>query len=341
MRSHRVIAVLFAGAFAAACGGDNGGTNNPPEDQAPVAAFTAPSCTVGVPCQFTDASTDPDGNDDITGWEWDFGDGALSHTRNPLRSYTEAGDKTVTLTVTDSHDSTNTVSHTVTVAAPEPGGPTADFTVACTGLDCTFTNPSTGATALTSAWDFGDGNSSTDESPTHSYVTTAVTEYTATLTVTDGNNKQSSHDVTFTVTPPAGCTSGTSDTDCTLDITDKSTLVITLVSTDCGFTGNTFQIVEPIVQDVFDNGCQVSPLPHDYTINGPTAGAFDAGTQLKFTFTQGEGAPGDPARVPPQIRLTGTYPDWDIEIDDGGNTGRPGEPDFNDLVLHAHATAAP
>src|SRR6185437_15394733 len=65
MRSHRVIAVLFAGIVAAACGGGDGGTN-PPDNQAPVAAFTAPSCTVGVPCQFTDASTDPDGNDDIT-----------------------------------------------------------------------------------------------------------------------------------------------------------------------------------------------------------------------------------------------------------------------------------
>jgi PKD repeat protein len=340
MRSHRVIAVLFAGAFAAACGGDNGG-NNPPDNQDPVAAFTAPSCTVGVLCEFTDASTDPDGNDDITGWEWDFGDGAISHSQNPSRSYTAPGDKTVKLTVTDAAGATNTVQHTVTVAAATPGGPTADFTVECTGLDCTFTNTSTPATGLTFAWDFGDGNTSTDESPTHSYEATEVTEYTATLTVTDGSNNQSSHDETFTVTPPAGCTSGTSDIDCTLDITDKSTLVITLVSTDCGFTGNTFEIVEPIQQVVFTDGCQVTGLPKDYTINGPTAGAFDAGTQLKFTFTQGEGAPGDPERVPPQIRLTGTYPDWDIEIDDGGNTGRPGEPDFNDLVLHAHATAAP
>jgi hypothetical protein len=53
------------------------------------------------------------------------------------------------------------------------------------------------------------------------------------------------------------------------------------------------------------------------------------------------GEPGDPPRVPPQIRIEGTYPDWTLSIDDGGNTGRPGEPDFNDLVLAVHATAAP
>jgi PKD repeat protein len=339
MRSHRVIAVLFAGIVAAACGGDDGGTN-PPDNQAPVAAFTPPSCTVGVPCQFTDESTDPDGNDDIKSREWDFGDGALTHTQNPSRSYTEAGDKTVTLTVVDAADDSSTVQHPVTVAAANPGGPTADFTVACTGLDCAFTNTSTPATGLTYAWEFGDGATSTDKDPTHTYEATEVTEYTATLTVTDASDNQGSHDETFTVTPAAGCTSGTTDIDCTLDITEKSTLVITVDSTDCAFTGNEFDITEPIQQEVFTNGCQVAD-DTPFTINGPTAGAFDAGTQLKFTFTQGEGAPGDPPRVPPQIQLTGTYPHWDIKIDDGGNTGRPGEPDFNDLVLHADATAAP
>jgi PKD repeat protein len=338
MRSHHVIAVLFAGVAVAACGGDNGGTP-PPDNHDPVAAFTAPSCTVGVPCQFTDASTDEDGTDDITGWEWDFGDGAISHTRNPSRSYAEAGEKTVELTVTDAAGASNSVQHTVTVAAANPGGPTADFTVACVGLDCTFTNTSTPATGLTYDWDFGDGNSSTDQSPTHTYAATEVTEYTATLTVTDGSNNQSSHDETFTVTPAAACGDATDQTiDCTLDITERSTLVITLTSKDCAFTGNEFDITEPIVQKVFANGCQET-VGTDYVINSGTA--FDAGTQLKFSFTQGEGAPDDPPRVPPAIRLEGTYPDWTISIDDGGNSGQPGEPDFNDLVLTAHATAAP
>jgi PKD repeat protein len=337
MRSQHVIAVLFAGVAVAACGGGDGGTN-PPDNQDPVAAFDAPSCTVGVPCQFTDASTDPDGNDDITTWEWDFGDGALSHSRNPSRSYTEAGDKTVELTVTDAAGRTNSVQHTVTVAAANPGGPTADFTVSCAGLECTFTDASTPATGLTYAWDFGDGETSTEQNPVHTYAATEVTEYTATLTVTDASDNQSSHDETFTVSPAATCTSGTETLDCTLDISARSTVVFTLTSSDCGFTGNELDITAPISEQVFTNGCQET-VGTEYTINGGTA--FDAGTQLAFTFTQGEGAPGDPPRVPPQIRIDGTYPDWTLSIDDGGNTGRPGEPDFNDLVLAVHATAAP
>ena len=125
------------------------------------------------------------------------------HTQNPTRSYTEAGDKTVGLTVTDAAGETNSIQHTVTVAEANPVGPVADFTVSCASLDCTFTNTSTPATGLTFAWDFGDGNTSTDENPTHTYAATTVTEYTATLTVTDASANQGSHDETFTVTPAA------------------------------------------------------------------------------------------------------------------------------------------
>jgi PKD repeat protein len=337
MRSHRVIAVLFAGVAAAACGGGDGGGTGTNQD--PVAAFTAPSCTVGVPCQFTDASSDPDGADDIVSWEWAFGDGAVTHTKNPTRSYAEAGDKTVELTVTDAAGATSSVQHTVTVAAANPGGPTANFTVSCTGLDCTFTNTSTPATGLTFDWDFGDGSEhSVEESPTHTYAATDVTEYTATLTVTDAADNQSSHDETFTVSPAAACGDATDQTiDCTLDITARSTVVITLASTDCQ-DGNQFEITAPISEPVFTNGCLLTPGT-EFEING--GNALDAGTQLTFKFTQGAGDPDDPPRVPPQIRVEGTYPDWTLSIDDGGNSTEPGEPDFNDLVLTVHATAAP
>jgi PKD repeat protein len=345
MRSHRVIAVLFAGVAAAACGGgdDDGGNGN---NQDPVAAFTAPSCTVGVPCQFTDASSDPDGADDIVAWEWDFGDGVVTHTQNPARSYAAAGDKTVELTVTDASGGTSSVQHTVAVAAPNPGGPTADFTVACSGLDCTFTDASTPATGLTYDWDFGDGSAhGTDQNPTHTYDVTEVTEFTATLTVTDASENQSSHDEIFTVSPAAGCGDATDQTiDCTLDITDKSTVVITLTSKECQ-DGNQFEITAPISEVVFTDGC-LDDVGTEYHINNDQP--FDAGTQLTFKFTQGAGDPDDPPRVPPQIRVegvtpgsVGAYPDWTLFIDDGGNSTVQGEPDFNDLVLTVHATAAP
>lgn len=51
-------------------------------------------------------------------------------------------------------------------------------------LEYTFTNSSSGATSF--AWDFGDGNMSTEESPTHVYATHGI--YTVTLTATNDNN---------------------------------------------------------------------------------------------------------------------------------------------------------
>jgi PKD repeat protein len=49
--------------------------------------------------QFTDESQ-PNGSP-ITAWLWDFGDGDTSAAQNPLHLYTQAGLKTVSLTVTN------------------------------------------------------------------------------------------------------------------------------------------------------------------------------------------------------------------------------------------------
>ena len=67
-----------------------------------------------------------------------------SSSQNPAHAYGAAGDFDVELTVTDNNGGSKSVTKTVSVtAAPAAGGPTADFTVACTSLDCTFTDAST------------------------------------------------------------------------------------------------------------------------------------------------------------------------------------------------------
>jgi hypothetical protein len=40
----------------------------------------------------------------------------------------------------------------------------------------------------------------------------------------------------------------------------------------------------------------------------------------------------------PGIQVTGSYPSWTLNIDDGGAAGTPGEPDFNDVVVTVTAT---
>jgi hypothetical protein len=66
--------------------------------------------------------------------------------------------------------------------------------------------------------------------------------------------------------------------------------------------------------------------------------AFDAGTNLVLAVTSGST---DPNRIPPAVSISGTYPTWQLNFDDGEDPTGPNEPDFNDLVLTVQATAVP
>jgi len=81
----------------------------------------------------------------------------------------------------------------------------------------------------------------------------------------------------------------------------------------------------------------------EYTITDATGGAqvFEQGSTLALRFTQGTADPGDPASGDPGIEIDGSYPGWTLNVDDGGNAGAQGEPDFNDAKLSVTATLAP
>jgi YD repeat-containing protein len=171
-----------------------------PANTPPTANFTA-SCTA-LACSFTDLSTDADGT--VVGIHWDFGDGAEATTQNATHAYATAGTYIVALVVTDDRGTTGTLSQPVTVAGPQTGGPTADFTGLCVVgghigrivfVDCTFTDQSTaaaGATVTAWTWDFGDGRTATEQNPAvHHYtmVSTGVRPLSVAvrLRVTDSN----------------------------------------------------------------------------------------------------------------------------------------------------------
>jgi PKD repeat protein len=80
----------------------------------PVASFTS-VCT-SLSCAFTNTSTDTGGT--ITGYSWDFGDGAVSTSASPTHVYASANTYNVKLTVTDNLAATNTANANV---APTSG----------------------------------------------------------------------------------------------------------------------------------------------------------------------------------------------------------------------------
>ncbi len=164
----------------------------------PTAGFTS-SCT-DLDCDFTDASIDGDGT--VVSWSWDFGDGNTSTLQSPSHTYAAGGTYTVQLTVTDNNGGTDAASESVTVVAPPNVPPTAGFTSSCTDLDCGFTDISIDGdgTVVSWSWDFGDGNTSTLQNPSHSYA--AGGTYTVQLTVTDNNGGTDTASGSVTVTAP-------------------------------------------------------------------------------------------------------------------------------------------
>jgi PKD repeat protein len=69
----------------------------PPGNQPPQASYSY--VCQGLICQFTDTSSDPDG--DTLTWLWDFGDGNSSTIQNPSKDYANQGNRTVSLQVDD------------------------------------------------------------------------------------------------------------------------------------------------------------------------------------------------------------------------------------------------
>ncbi|MCF8277595.1 MAG: PKD domain-containing protein [Flavobacteriales bacterium] len=138
--------------------------------------------------QFTDL-TNPPGT--VSTWLWDFGDGTTSSSSNPLHVYSNAGVYDVSLTITDIGGCTNTIELDDLVnyiPYPSPSF-TVDVTAGCIGEPFTFTNNSTG-NAVNYLWNFGDGSTSTDSDPIHSY--SAEGTYSVTLTAFNTNGCDSS-----------------------------------------------------------------------------------------------------------------------------------------------------
>ncbi len=62
---------------------------------------------------FIDKSYDPDGK--IVSWHWDFGDGTISTSQNPIHKYSKAGTYFIKLTVTDNDGATTTNQKKITI----------------------------------------------------------------------------------------------------------------------------------------------------------------------------------------------------------------------------------
>lgn len=147
-------------------------------NEPPLAGFTY-NFINNLNVQFTDASTDKENA--IESRLWDFGDGTTSPDTDPSHIYEGGGTYTVTLTVADERDASDSESIDITVEASIIPPMITDFTFAASGLTIQFSE-SIARSVMSRQWDFGDGNTSEETDPSHTYA--AEGTYTVQLTVT-------------------------------------------------------------------------------------------------------------------------------------------------------------
>lgn len=129
----------------------------------PTANFNVNETEGCAPLSVTFANTSSENADEYE-WTFDGGTPETSNEENPTVSYDEAGDFAVTLKVINEiGEDAITKSSYISVN----GGPTADFSSEVNGLEVSFENLSDNFDSV--MWNFGDGNTSTENNPTHNY----------------------------------------------------------------------------------------------------------------------------------------------------------------------------
>ena len=174
----------------------------------------------GLTVDFDDESDR--GNPWATVYAWQFGDGATSDARNPVHTYDTPGIYSVTLTLANTLGQ-DTLTKVDLIEVRDPIVPDASFeSSVVTGpvdLEVAFTDTTIDVSkgsegegegegvndddpfsenVITSwAWDFGDGATSTEANPTHTYTVPGVYTVSLTITTIHGESSTESTDLIY------------------------------------------------------------------------------------------------------------------------------------------------
>ncbi len=142
-----------------------------------VSAFSFQNSESNLSVQFLDQS-----QGDPTEWLWDFGDGNTSTEQHPHHIFAALGDYAVSLTASKA-GSSDTSAQLVLVGVFEELVADFDFANSESNNSVSFVNTSSGGPD-SFFWEFGDGNTSREEHPAHTFPFPG--DFVVSLTVTKG-----------------------------------------------------------------------------------------------------------------------------------------------------------
>ncbi len=149
---------------------------------------TSPSISVDMPppagCESTAVVNFTNSTPGTSQILWMFGDGGTSADQNPSHTFNSNGVYQVIVTITDSMGCTSRITVTTQVNSIAPVPAFTNEAVSCPQVPVKFTNLTPGQ-AASYYWNFGDGQTSGDKSPLHTYSQPGT--YSVSLTVTNPN----------------------------------------------------------------------------------------------------------------------------------------------------------
>ena len=249
----------------------------------PQASFVVPSDTLctNSPILFTNTTTPLPNDLGIIEYEWDFNGEGSSTEENPNFSFVNGGDKMVTLTVRIPGCET-TFSQMMNVVE----GPAVDFDVqnTCEGDITAFQNLTSGAGITSFIWDFGDGTTSTVESPNHLFTSTGLFDVNLTVTNNEGCENTLTQQVLISSLPVVNFTNDLPCTESSIQFFDQSTVQ------DANIVSQTWEVTQEsngntLGQMTGPNPSFQFPEPGDYRVSLTVFSTFGCQNTLESIIT--------------------------------------------------------
>jgi len=268
----------------------------------PSAAFMALQTCLGDTVHLTNISTISDST--ALAYFWDFGSGITSTQTDTVIYFTSAGSYPTTLIAYSSQGCSDTLNQNIVISTPPSvnfGFPSSN----CQYNAINFSDSTVGFNLSSWQWDFGDGDTSSLQNPTHVYNNAG--NYSVQLTVSSGNDCAASYSQTINILagPSAAFLTGNGCQGVSTNFTDQSTVSSgsSIVAWQWYFgDGDSSQTQNPshiyavpgsfnaLLRVTSDNGCQDTTSQPIQVFENPIAGFYVqplrcANTEIYFLDT--------------------------------------------------------